>query len=379
MPGESSPEPENDPPRLPSLRDLLTQGVGIRSIALTVLMLLAVLYTLHFAKAVILPVVLAVILSMLLAPLVRLMNRRLRIPMGLGAGIVLAALLGVLVGAASFVVEPATAWIRTVPDRIPELKYRLTTLQKPLEKVREATQQVEQITNPGNERTVKVQEKTLLSIAMAQTPAFLANLGVMFILLYFMLASGDVFLRKLVRMIPSFQDKRRAVEIAREIEDRIARYLRAVTVINLCLGTAVGVAAYLIGLQNYLLWGVLAFVLNYIPYVGALVGVVATLLVSLFTFESLGYALLMPAVYLGLNAIEGNFLTPMVVGRILTLNTVMVFISLMFWGWIWGVVGALLAVPILAMIKIICDHITPLAPIGEFIGGEMTEEGQPPA
>jgi predicted PurR-regulated permease PerM len=379
MPGESSPDPENDPPRLPSLRDLLIHGVGIRSIALTVLMLLAVLYTLHFAKAVILPIVLAVLLSMLLAPLVRLMNRRLHIPMGLGAGLVLAALLGTLVLSASFVIEPATAWIRTVPERIPELKYRLTTLQKPLEKVREATQQVEEITNPSTERTVKVQEKTLLSVAMAQTPAFLANLGVMFILLYFMLASGDVFLRKLVRMIPSFQDKRRAVEIAREIEDRIARYLRAVTVINLGLGTAVGAAAYFIGLQNYLLWGVLAFVLNYIPYVGALVGVAATLLVSLFTFESLSYALLMPAVYLGLNAIEGNLLTPMVVGRILTLNTVMVFISLMFWGWIWGVVGALLAVPILAMIKIICDHITPLAPIGEFIGGDTAEEGQSPA
>ena len=374
MADEPSSHPENDPPRLPSLRLLLSHGVGIRSLALTVLMLLAVLYTLHFAKAVILPIVLAVLMSMLLAPLVRLMNRKLRVPLGLGAGIVLAALLGAIVLAASFVVEPATAWIRTVPERIPELKYRLTTFQKPLEKVREATQQVEQITNPGSENTVKVQEKTLLSIAMAQTPAFLANLGVMFILLYFLLASGDVFLRKLVRMIPSFQDKRRAVEIAREIEDRIARYLRAVTVINLGLGAAVGLAAYFIGLQNYLLWGVLAFVLNYIPYLGAMVGITATLLVSLFTFESLGYALVMPAAYLALNAIEGNLVTPMVVGRILTLNTAMVFIFLMFWGWIWGVVGALLAVPILAVIKIVCDHIAPLAPIGEFVGGEPADE-----
>jgi len=373
MAGENSSDPDNDPPRLPSLRELLLNGVGIRSFAITVLLLLAVLYTLHFAKAVILPIVLAVLMSMLLAPLVRLMQRKLRVPMGVGAGLVLAALVGAILLAGSLVVEPATAWIRTVPERIPELKYRLTSLQKPLEKVREATQQVEEMANLSDERTVKLQEKTLLSIAMAQTPAFLANLGVMFILLYFMLASGDVFLRKLVRMIPSFQDKRRAVEIAREIEDRISRYLRAVTVINLGLGTAVGLAAYLIGLENYLLWGVLAFVLNYIPYLGALVGVAATLLVSLFTFESLSYALLMPAAYLVLNALEGNFVTPVVVGRILTLNTVMVFIFLMFWGWIWGVAGALLAVPILAVIKIVCDHITPLAPIGEFVGGESAE------
>jgi predicted PurR-regulated permease PerM len=373
MAGEPSSEPDNDPPRLPSLRDLLSSGVGIRSFAITVLMLLAVFYTLHFAKAVILPIVLAVMVSMLLAPLVRLMSHKLRIPMGIGAGLVLLALLGATVVAASFVVEPATAWIKTVPERIPELKYRLTSLQKPLEKVREATQQVEEMANMSDERTVKVQEKTLLSIAMAQTPAFLANLGVMFILLYFMLASGDVFLRKLVRMIPSFQDKRRAVEIAREIEDRISRYLRAVTVINLGLGVAVGLAAYLIGLENYILWGVIAFVLNYIPYLGALVGIAAALLVSLMSFESLGYALVMPAAYLALNTIEGNFVTPYVVGRILTLNTVMVFIFLMFWGWIWGVAGALLAVPILAVFKIVCDHIKPLAPIGEFVGGETAE------
>jgi predicted PurR-regulated permease PerM len=349
--------------------------VGVRSLALTVLMLLALLYTLHFAKAVILPIVLAVLLSMLLAPPVRWLNRRLRFPLGLGAGVVLAGLLGATAFSASFVVEPAAAWVRTVPERMPELKYRLTTLQKPWEKVRQATQQVEDITNPDKDRTVKLQEKTPLGMAMSQTPAFLANLGVMFILLYFMLASGDVFLRKLVRMIPSFEDKRRAVEIAREIEERIARYLCAVTGINLALGVAVGVAAYFIGLENYLLWGALAFVLNYVPYVGPLVGVLATLLVSLFTFESLSHALLLPAVYLLLNILEGNFVTPLVVGRILTLNPVMVFIFLMFWGWIWGVAGALLAVPILATIKIVCDHITPLAPIGEFIGGETSEEG----
>lgn len=361
------------PPRLTSLREVLLGGVGIRSFALTVLMLLAVLYSLHFAKPVILPVVLALLLSLLLFPLVRQLHRRLRLPMALGAALVLGVLAGTLGLAAMKLVEPAAAWIQTIPERIPELKYRLTTLRKPLDKVREATAQMEEFTKlaePDGPREVKIRPETPLSLLMTQTPAFFAGFAVTFILLYFMLASGDLFLRKLVRMIPTFEDKRRAVEIAREIEDRVSRYLRTVTAINLGLGAGVGAAAYFVGLENYILWGVVAFVLNFIPYIGALAGILAAFLISLFTFESVGYACLFPCSYLLLNVLEGNFITPVVVGRLLTLNTVMVFVFLMFWGWIWGVAGALLAVPILATVKIICDHIAPLAPIGEFVGGE---------
>lgn len=372
-PTEPSGESES---RRPSLRFLLTRGVGVRSFDLTVLMLLAVLYSLYFAKPVILPIVLALLLSLLLSPLVRFLQRSLRIPQVVGSGLVLVGLLGVFGVAGSMVVEPAAAWIQAVPARLPELKDRLTVLKKPLAKLRLATQQVEEIADINkteNVRAVKIKENTTMALLLTQTPAFLANLAVMFVLLFFMLASGDVFLRKLVRMIPSFEDKRRAVEIARDIEERISRYLRAVTVINLLLGFAVGLAAYFVGLENYFLFGGVAFFLNFIPYLGALVGIGASLLVCLLSFQSAGYALVFPAIYFGLNILEGSFVTPMVVGRLLTLNTVMVFIFLMFWGWIWGVAGALLAVPILAILKIVCDHIEPLAFIGEFIGGEVEE------
>lgn len=358
------------------LRLLLTKGVGVRSFALTVLMLLAVLYSLHIAKPVILPIVLALLLSLLLSPFVRLLQRKLRIPLAIGSGLVLVGLLGILGITGSMLVEPAAGWIQTIPARLPELRDRLTVLKNPLDKFRKATQQVEEITDlnkADNEKTVKIKETTTMSLLMTQTPAFLANLAVMFILLFFMLASGDVFLRKLVRMIPSFEDKRRAVVIARDIEERISRYLRAVTVINLLLGFAVGLAAYFVGLENYVLFGGIAFLLNFIPYLGAIVGILTSLLVCLLSFESTSYALVFPAIYFSLNLLEGSFLTPIVVGRLLTLNTVMVFVFLMFWGWIWGIAGALLAVPILAILKIICDHIEPLAFIGEFIGGEVEE------
>lgn len=368
MPPDSEP-----PPRPPRITDLLAAGVGIRSFALTVLMLLGILYTLYFARPVILPIVLALILSLLLVPVVRLLQQKCRVPASIGAGLVLAALLGTLGVGASVVVEPASAWMQTIPEKIPDLKNRLKILQKPFENVRAASQQVNELTEmrdaPEKLAVAVAPSETPIRSLMTQTPAFVANLFVMFILLYFMLASGDLFLRKLVHMIPSFPDKRRAVEIAREIEDRISLYLRTVTVINLCLGLTVGIAAYFVGMQNYVFWGVLAFVLNYIPYLGALVGIVATLVVGLLSFESTAYAFVLPAIYLALNTLEGNFITPLIMGRILTLNPVMIFIAIMFWGWIWGVAGALLAVPLLAVLKITCDHLKPLTPIGEFIGG----------
>jgi predicted PurR-regulated permease PerM len=360
------------------LSDFLDAGVGVRSISLTVLALLAVLYTLYFAQAVLLPLVLAVLVSLLLSPLVRVLQQKLRIPRGLGAAIVLGALVGLVAIGASFVVEPATAWMQTIPSRVPELKARLNAFRKPLEKLRDTSEQVAQLTDVGRPRdqaVVSVREATPATVLMHQTPAFLANVCVAGILLYFLLAAGDTFLRKLVRLIPRFEDKRRAVEIAHEIEERISRYLLAITLVNAGLGVAVGIAAWAVGLKNFVLWGVLAFVLNYVPYIGAFVCIVATFVVGLLSFESTLHAFFMPALYFLFNAIEANFVTPLVVGRFLTLNPVMVFLSLLFWGWIWGIPGALLAVPILAIFKIVCDHVEPLAPIGELVGDEPGETG----
>lgn len=372
---ESAPTQKSDEPspKLTKLSQILRDGIGIRSVALTGLLLLALLYTLYFAKSFILPIVLALLLSFLLTPTIRFLKRVLHFPEYLGAGAVMLVLVGVLVASIFLVAEPASNWLQTLPGKMPEIEYRLRLLKKPLEKVTAASAEVEKLTEmePAGERkeTVKVQDNDSANVLMTQTPVFLANTLVMFILLYFLLASGDQFLRKLVTMIPTFRDKRRAVEIAREIEDNISKYLQMTTRINACMGLAIGIASYFVGLQNYILWAVLAFLLNYIPYLGALVGMVSIFLVGLLTFESTGQAFVMPGIYLVCAVLEGNFLTPMIMGRFMTLNPVAIFISLMFWGWIWGVFGALLAVPLLAVVKIFCDHIEPLEPVGEFLAG----------
>ena len=200
------------------------------------------------------------------------------------------------------------------------------------------------------------------------TTTFVSEAIVVIVLLYFLLASGDLFLRKLIKVLPTFEDKKRAVEIAREIEHNISTYLFTVTLINIGVGVAVGVGVWLLKMPNPVLWGVLAGVLTYIPYLGAMVGIGILGLAALLVFDDLGHALAVPAVYLVVSFLEGNFVTPLVLGRRLTLNPVVIFVGLLFWFFLWGIPGALLAVPTLAVFKIVCDHVDTLAPIGEFFG-----------
>ncbi len=362
--------PSERPPESPPVLSATDRTRRTLSLSLVTLTILGVLYTLYFARALILPVVLALLLSLLLTPLVRFLHRRIHLPPAVGSGVILLSLLAAIALATVFAVRPAADWIQAIPSRIPDIKYRLESLRVPFQQFTKVSEQVKEIASLDESppSVAIATEGPLSGILMHSTPAFMANLLVMFILLYFLLASGDQFLRKVVRIIPRFKDKRRAVEIANDIESRISTYLQTVTLINLALGISVGIAAHFIGLPNAILWGSLAFFLNFIPYLGALLGIVAAFVVSLLTFESLGQACLLPAIYLGLNIIEGNFVTPFVLSRILTLNAVIVFFSIMFWTWLWGIPGALLAVPILATFKIVSDHVDFLKSIGQLIG-----------
>ncbi len=202
---------------------------------------------------------------------------------------------------------------------------------------------------------------------VGQTPELILSALTTIILLYFLLAYDGVFLAKLIKLMPTLSDKKRAVSIAHEIAGQISRYLSTITVINCGLGLAVGTTVGILGLPNPLMWGAMVAVLNFIPYLGALTGIVCMTLGAILSFDSVGYAMLFPASYLLLASLEGNFLTPMVMGRSLTLNPVLVLLSLTFWGWMWGIVGVVLAVPILAAFKIFCSHIEPMQPLAEFI------------
>ena len=189
------------------------------------------------------------------------------------------------------------------------------------------------------------------------------------LVLYFLLISGDIFLRRIVEILPTFSEKRQAVDISQQIGEDISAYLVTITVMNAAVGVATAAAMYLCGLGDPLLWGATAFLLNYVPILGPLFGTGIFLLAGMLTFDSLWWALLPPALYFGIHLIEGETLTPMLLAKRFTLNPVLVILALVFWFWMWGVPGAILAVPLLAILKIICDRVRQLKALGHFLEG----------
>ncbi|HEV2843914.1 MAG TPA: AI-2E family transporter [Thermoanaerobaculia bacterium] len=365
-------EEERPRPNIKKLRDILQGPFGIRSVALTGLFVLALFYTLYLARSFFLPIILAILLSFLLTPLMRGL-KKLRIPSGLGAAILVFGLLGLIGVGVYELADPALEWMEQAPRSFRNVERKLREFKKPVQTMSRATEQVEkmtQVTGGGKSATVTVQTETLGEKLFSRATDFVANGMIMFILLYFLLASGDMFLRKLIRVMPSLSDKKRAVEIARQIETEISAYLSMITLINVLLGLAVWGIMSLIGIPNPLLWGVLATFTNYIPYLGAIIMIIVLAMVGFITFDDIGQALLAPGAFVGLNILESYILTQLILCRRLTLNPVVIFLGLTFWGWLWGITGAVLAVPIMVVLKIFCDHSEALASVGEFMGGE---------
>jgi len=356
----------------PDLRKLgaaLRDHVEVRSIAITGLLVLAVLYTLYFARAFLLPIVLAILLDFLLSPIIRLL-KRVRIPEPLGAALVVLVLLGALGAGVYSLAEPARDWMGRAPESIARVQSRLKVLRRPVEQVTRTAEQVEAATQveKGGPQEVVVRGPRLSERLFGTTQSLLTGAMETVILLYFLLAAGDLFLQKLIKVLPLLRDKKKAVAIARETEASISTYLFTVALVNLGLGVVVTLVMTLIGMPNAVLWGSLAALAEFVPYVGATVMIALLTMAGLVNFESVGHALLVPGAYLAVNLIQANLISPMVLGRRLTLNPVAILVGLVFWWWLWGVGGAFIAVPLLATFKIFCDHIESLAPIGEFLG-----------
>ncbi len=341
------------------------------------LFVLALLGALYVARVVVLPIVLAVMLGLLLAPAVRFL-RRLHVPRWIAAGVVVAGLVAVVGGGVYYLASPAADWMDRAPRSLRKLEAKVRQIKEPVAKVNRATQEVERITDVGGKKTreVEVAGKSLSGNLMDFTATVASAGAVMLVLLYFLLASGDVFLRKAAGVLPTQRHRTRMLSIARRVEHSISMYLFTITLINTCLGILVGLGLWWLDMPNPVLWGVMAGLLNFVPYLGAVVGVSVVALVALLTFDSVGAALAPPALYLTLTAIEGSFVTPTIVGRRLTLNPLIIFVGIIFWGWMWGVVGALLAVPLIATVKIVCDHVEPLKPWGELLGGVSRPTGR---
>lgn len=346
------------------------------SAALSGLLILMILAALYLARDLILPVVMAVILSLVFLPLVRAL-KKIFIPAPLGAGIIVLALLTTLVGGTYRLAEPASNWLSQAPQGLREIELKLLRVSGAVKEAASASAQVEDMTKqiaggsgdgePTQEVVVK--EPTLASTVVDYIRSFAVVAVSTLVLLYFLLASEDIFLRKTIAASTRFSDKKRAVDIAQQVEAEVSTYLLTVTMINIGLGCVVALLMYLIGVPNPLLWGVVAGVLNFIPYLGDIATIIILLIVGLLTFDELWQSALVPGAFYLVTAMEGYLITPLIVGRRMNLNPVIIVLSVLMWGWMWGIPGALLAVPILIAVKTWCDRVQSLQVFGEFLGG----------
>ena len=330
------------------------------------------LAALYVASSIILPIVLAFVLNLLLQPAVDLLQR-LRLPRFIGALVAILVIVAALVGFVGALSVPATNWAKRLPEGIPRLEAHLVVLKGPIQALQGVIQQAEQVTDDPAQKSSSVAVRRDLGLTGALftgTRSVLDGLFTTVLVLYFLLMSGGTFLRRIVEILPTFSDKRQAVDIFQQIQEDVSAYLVTITAMNAAVGIATAAAMFFCGLGDPVLWGATAFLLNYIPILGPLLGTVIFLLAGMLSFDSLWFALLPPALYFGIHLIEGETLTPMLVARRFTLNPVLVILSLLFWFWMWGVPGAILSVPMLAIVKIIADRVRPLKALGHFLEGE---------
>lgn len=338
------------------------------------LFVLAAVYAVYVAKFFLLPLLLAVLLVFALRPVVRWLSTKGRLREPLAAALVLGLLIAVVVTAGITLKGPATQWMERAPVTLRELESKLAKVKRSFEGFRRASQKFDELAQlgpaPPPRGMVALQQTSLMSRLMAEAQAVLITAASVVVLSYFLLASGDLFLKKTVKVIPSLREKIKAVEVARSVEREVGRYLMTLTAINVGLGLSVVVLTAVTGMPNPVLWGVLVALFNYIPYVGPFMSLSVLGLVALLTFDTLTQAMVVPLSFAVITLLEGQFLQPVVIGRHFALNPVLVVVSLLFWGWLWGVPGMLVAVPLLVILKVLCLHIERLRHVGEFLSSD---------
>jgi predicted PurR-regulated permease PerM len=342
----------------------------INTVFLGGLFLLAMLAAFYVASEIVLPIVLAFVLSLVLQPAMRILER-VRLPRGLAAILLILVLFGTLGGLGTALSGPATSWAQKLPSGVPKLEERLSFLSRPIAAFQNFADQAQGLTLGSEPKAVPVmvQGSGLSDHLLSGTRTFASGLLETVLVLFFLLASGDTFLRRLVEILPRFKDKRQAVDISQQIESDVSAYLFTITIMNLAVGLATGTVMAFCGVGDPMLWGAVAFLLNYIPILGPMIGVVVFLLAGLLSIDLLWLAFLPAGLYLLIHLIEGETVTPMLLARRFTINPVLVILSLVFWYWMWGVPGAVLSTPMLAIAKIICDRVRPLMAFGHFMEG----------
>lgn len=340
--------------------------VTVQRWALTGIFVILSVAALQLGRSLLLPIAIAALFALLLAKPVRWLNRH-GIPIGLAAGLIVLGSVGVFASGVYVLATPAASWVGRAPQTIAVAQVRIRKLMRPFTKLKQTAEKVEAITQSGPQQAeVTVANQDLMSRLSGTTMGFLGGFVTVVFLTYFLLAEGDRFREK----VGEFMHRRHHSEVQdamRDMQAQMSTYLFTATVINTCVGLLTFGVLTLIGMPNPALWGVLAGILNFIPYLGAIATMIIIGLAGIVSFDTTTQPLLAVGAFFVINLIEANIVTPMMMGRRLPLNPVAIFLGFLFWGWVWGIPGAVLAVPLTVMIQVIAARVPSLQTLGKVL------------
>jgi predicted PurR-regulated permease PerM len=338
-----------------------------------VLAAVAILAVLQIARDVIVPTVFALMLALLLRPLLRRMKRW-NVPNGVSAFVLIAVVVAIFIAAIGGLAGQAQRWLSDAPETLRSVKNMLPTGTGTMGDIKEASEAMDELTKgKGNSEVPQVQlvppkSNDWVLTAVGVSGHFLAASLIVFVLAYFLLALSDELLKQCVEAMPTFFEKRNVVQLVQNVERGMSRYLATITVINIGLGIVTAIVMALLGLPNPILWGVMATTLNYVPHVGAFTTMVILFFVGSLSHQSLWHGAAAAGAFALITTAESYFITPMMLSRSLELSPLAVILSILVLGWLWGIGGGLLAAPLLAVTKIICDQFESLQPVGALLG-----------
>lgn len=350
------------------------------AVAVWICTVLFIGYTLYLASGLLIPLTFALLLYLTIRPLVSKL-RRWGLSPWLAAGAIMLSFAAAVGLVAFLILQPAQYWLSAGPENFKEVGGKLKSITRPLDVVDDVEAQLEQLTEQqrveAEDAPVEVQvtsptfmdRQTVLSHTW-QAALFFGGIG---LIAFFLLATGDELLKRLLRAMPSFGDRKKALSIIIDVQEAVGHYLVQITLINFCLGCAVGLMAYLMKMPTPLLWAVLAMTFNFIPYLGAVAGLAIIFVAAAMKFE-LSYAALIAGLYFSFTTIEGNFITPMVLGRSLEVEPVVVLIAISVWGFLWGLPGVVMAVPLLVAMRLVCVRFEATRGIAILLGEQVVDE-----
>jgi predicted PurR-regulated permease PerM len=338
---------------------VLNNAARFAIVAVGVVVMLSVLQT---GQVFLAPVTLAIVIGLMFGPVADRVEA-FGVPPALSAAVVVLLLLGIIAAGITVFALPLSEWVARAPQIWDKLQGQLANLKEPLETFSQFQSQLNQIFGGGAAMSVNVEDGSAVASVALLAPALLAQILIFLASLYFFVATRDHIRISVLSLCVTRKMRWRTAHVFRDVEAKVSRFLLSITFINLCVGIAVTIAMWVIGMPSPILWGALAAVLNYIPYVGQGTMILILLAVGLGTQTRIEQIVLPAICYMGINFVEGQIVTPHFIGRTMTLNPFVIFLSITFWLWAWGPVGGLVAVPTLLIATSILTHTLPSKPV----------------